>query len=49
MSVDTPLTEIPTGDGNDAPVDLSGLPTLTVTGASQVQVSIDPHSYSHLT
>ena len=42
MSVDAPLSGIPSSGGNEAPIDFSGMPALTVTGASQVQVSRDP-------
>ena len=38
MSVDAPLRDIPPGGGNEVPLDFSGMPTLSVTGASQVQV-----------
>ena len=44
MSVDAPLRDIPAGNGNEVPLDFSGLPTLAVTGASQVQVSTHPHT-----
>ena len=38
MSVDAPLRDIPPGSGNEVPLDFSGMPTLIVNGASQVQV-----------
>ena len=39
MSVDAPVSEIPPGSGNDTLIDFSGMPALTVTGTSLVQVS----------
>ena len=43
MSVDAPLRDIPPGNGDEVPLDFSGMPTLTVTGASQVQVQPLPY------
>ena len=40
MSIDTPLRQISPGNGNEAPMDLSGIPSLTVTKAPQVQVHL---------
>ena len=38
MSVDAPLRDIPPGNGDEVPLDFSGMPALTVTGASLVEV-----------
>ena len=47
MSVDVPLEEVTPGNGNETVEDLSGFPVATVTGVTEVQVSLQKYVVSY--